>query len=94
MVYRTCGGSAGPTAVSGAPAPIGAVRTGAALLRMGLASPLVPPRSLLGRVRTGGLASPLVVIAVQVVTTITKGFSYERTAPTLHFANDPARVVG
>ncbi len=45
------------------------------------------PRSLLGRFTLGaallgmGLASPLVVIAVQVVTKLAKGFSYARDGP-------------
>ena len=47
----------------------------------------VAPRSLLGRCILGaallrmGLASPLVVIAVQVVTKLAKGFSYARDGP-------------
>lgn len=61
---------------------------GAALLRVGLASPLVATRSLLGRSVLGtallcvGLASPLVVIAVDVVTTLAKALAMSKTAST------------
>ncbi len=70
MVYKTYGGRADPTAVGGAPVPIGAFRIGgrATLGGAGIAAGGAPVR--IGAARTGGratrvgLASPLAVIAV------------------------------